>query len=95
MKKDFAKALARIRAGIDETDDGVVRLLARRRRLVLELAKIKKELAIPIYDRKREQALIERVKKWGARHELNEEFVEVVFRLIVMNSKETQYHEVF
>jgi chorismate mutase len=94
MAQDFTKALDRIRAGIDKADNGVVELLARRRKLVIELAKIKKTRKIPIYDRKREQALIDRVKKWGAEHELNEEFVEVVFRLIVMNSKEVQYHEI-
>ena len=95
MAKSFAKDLSRIRLGIDGVDNDIVRLLARRRQLVIELAKIKKALAVPIYDRKREQALVDRVKKWGAKHELNEEFVEVVFRLIVMNSKEVQYHEVF
>ncbi len=95
MTPAHAKKLARIRRGIDGVDDGIVRLLARRRALVIELAKIKKELSIPIYDRKREQALVERVKKWGRKHKLNEEFVEVVFRLVVMNSKEVQYHEVF
>jgi chorismate mutase/prephenate dehydrogenase len=93
MTPDIAKELDRIRAGIDETDNGIVELLARRRGLVIELAKIKKSLSIPIYDRAREQALVDRVKKWGAEHQLNEEFVEVLFRLIVMNSKEVQYHE--
>ena len=93
MAQDFTKDLDRIRTGIDEVDNGIVDLLARRRTLVIELAKIKKTLDVPIYDRKREQALVDRVKKWGAEHKLNEEFVEVVFRLIVMNSKEVQYHE--
>jgi len=93
MAKDFTKDLERIRAGIDAVDNAVVEQLAKRRELVIELAKIKKELNVPIYDRKREQALIDRVKKWGVEHQLNEEFVEVVFRLIVMNSKEVQYHE--
>ncbi len=95
MAQDFTKDLDRIRVGIDEVDNGIVELLARRRGLVIELAKIKKTLDVPIYDRKREQALVDRVKKWGAEHKLNEEFVEVVFRLIVMNSKEVQYHESF
>lgn len=95
MDERQKKALDRIRVGIDEVDNGIVGLLAKRRALVIELAKIKKELDIPIYDRKREQALVDRVKKWGAEHQLNEEFVEVVFRLIVMNSKEVQYHEAF
>ena len=93
MAKDFTKDLDRIREGIDSVDNAIVEQLARRRGLVIELAKIKKELKIPIYDRNREQALIDRVKKWGVEHQLNEEFVEVVFRLIVMNSKEVQYHE--
>jgi chorismate mutase len=95
MSQDFTKDLDRIRTGIDGVDNGIVELLAQRRELVIELAKIKKALNVPIYDRRREQALIDRVKKWGVDHKLNEEFVEVVFRLIVMNSKEVQYHEVF
>ena len=93
MTQDFAKDLDRVRAGIDAVDNGLVELLARRRALVVELAKIKKALNVPIYDRAREQALVDRVKRWGGEHELNEEFVEVVFRLIVMNSKEVQFHE--
>jgi chorismate mutase len=93
MSADFTKDLERIRAGIDGVDNGLVELLARRRKLVLELAKIKKALDLPIYDRRREDALFERVKKWGAAHDLDEEFVEIVFRVIVMNSKAVQRHE--
>jgi chorismate mutase len=95
MPKDFKKDLDAIRAGIDKADDEIVRQLAKRRDLVIKLARIKKVLDIPIYDRKREQALVDRVKAWGKSHDLNEEFVEVLFRLIVMNSKEVQYHEAF
>lgn len=93
--RDFRRELDAIRRGIDAADDGVVRLLARRRELVIRLARIKKVLEVPIYDRKREQALVDRVKAAGRRRRLNEEFVEVLFRLIMMNSKETQYHEAF
>lgn len=93
MSRDIQKDLDRIRAGIDKVDNEIVRRLAERRELVIQLARVKKVLDIPIYDRKREQALVERVKAWGAEHQLNEEFVEVVFRLIIMNSKEVQYHE--
>jgi chorismate mutase len=92
-RTDAQKALDRIRRGIDAADNAIVTQLAERRKLVVELAKVKKALSVPIYDRAREQALIDRVKKWGAEHQLNEEFVEVVFRLIIMNSKEVQFHE--
>lgn len=95
MDKKLQRKLDRIRRGIDGVDDELVRQLAKRKKLVLELARIKKVVKLPIYDRKREEALLARVKAWGARHELNAEFVEVVFRLIVMNSKEVQYHEAF
>lgn len=95
MAKDLQKDLERIRVGIDKVDNAIVRELAKRREFVIQLARIKKVLDIPIYDRKREQALVDRVKRWGAEHELNEEFVEVLFRLIIMNSKEVQYHEAF
>ncbi len=92
-KAQALKDLEKIRGGIDGVDNAIVKLLAERREWVLKLAKVKRVLGIPIYDRTREQALIDRVKGWGAEHKLNEEFVEVVFRLIVMNSKEMQYHE--
>ena len=95
MKRDIRKDLDAIRVGIDAADNGILKLLGERRELVIRLARIKKVLDIPIYDRKREQALIDRVKKLGKEKKLNEEFVEVLFRLIVMNSKETQYHEAF
>lgn len=95
MTRDIQKDLDEIRAGIDGVDNGIVKLLGERRELVIRLARIKKVLDVPIYDRKREQALVDRVKKLGAQHKLNEEFVEVLFRLIVMNSKEVQYHEAF
>lgn len=95
MNKDIQKDLDRIRAGIDGVDDEIVRQLAKRRELVIQLARVKKVLEIPVYDRKREEALVARVKKWGEKHGLNGEFVEVLFRLIVMNSKEVQYHEAF
>lgn len=95
MKRDIKKDLEAIRTGIDAADDGIISLLGRRRELVIRLARIKKVLDVPIYDRKREQALVDRVKKLGRRKKLNDEFVEVLFRLIMMNSKETQYHEAF
>ncbi len=95
MAKSPARKLDRIRSGIDDVDDGILRLLARRRALVIELAKVKKDLSLPIYDRKRERVLMDRVKARGRKLKLDEEFIEVLFRLIAMNSKEVQYHEVF
>ena len=95
MKRDIQKDLDAIRAGIDASDNGIIKLLGKRRELVIRLARIKKVLNVPIYDRKREQALVDRVKKRGRKEKLNDEFVEVLFRLIMMNSKETQYHEAF
>ena len=95
MKRDIQKDLDAIRAGIDASDNGIIKLLGKRRELVIRLARIKKVLNVPIYDRKREQALVDRVKKLGRKEKLNDEFVEVLFRLIMMNSKETQYHEAF
>mgnify|MGYP001612672516 CR=1 FL=1 len=95
MKPTIRKKLDAIRTGIDSADNGIIALLGKRRALVIRLARIKKQLDIPIYDRKREQALVDRIKKLGKKKKLNEEFAEVLFRLIMMNSKETQYHEAF
>lgn len=93
MKRDIKRDLDAIRTSIDASDNGIIALLGKRRELVIRLARIKRVLDVPIYDRKREQALVDRVKKLGRKKKLNDEFVEVLFRLIMMNSKETQYHE--
>jgi chorismate mutase len=93
VSEDLAQSLDRIRAGIDAVDDGLVELLARRRKLVLGLAKIKKALDIPIYDAKREKALLVRVSKWGDRHGLDKKFVADVFRRVIANSKRVQRRE--
>jgi len=95
MKRNIRNDLDTVRTGIDAADNGIIELLGKRRALVIRLARIKKQLDIPICDRKREQALVDRIKKLGKKNKLNEEFAEVLFRLIMMNSKETQYHEAF
>lgn len=87
------RELAALRKAIDAADDGILKALGRRRALVLRLAKAKQVLGVPIHAPGREKALVERVKALGKKRKLNPEFVEVVFRLIVMNSKEVQYHE--
>lgn len=89
----MSRRLKRLRASIDETDDGLVRLLARRRRLVLELAKVKASLGAAIRDPARERALMRRVQRLGAARGLPKAFVAALYGFVLRHSKRAQRHE--
>ena len=95
MKSSSAAQLSAIRSGIDEIDDHIVAGLARRRKLVVRLARIKKKKNIPVYDPQREYILLARLKKKALRHGLESRFVEKIFSLIMAHSKKVQSDEVF
>jgi 3-deoxy-7-phosphoheptulonate synthase/chorismate mutase len=52
-----------LRAELDEVDGEIVRALNKRARLVQELAALKKEAGMPLYDPKREEEILQRVAK--------------------------------
>ncbi len=52
-----------LRAQLDEVDREIVRALNKRARLVQELAALKREAGVPLYDPKREEEILRRVAK--------------------------------
>ncbi|HZC02393.1 MAG TPA: chorismate mutase [Gammaproteobacteria bacterium] len=55
--------IQRLRAQLDEVDREIVRALNKRAHLVQELAALKREAGVPLYDPRREEEILRRVAK--------------------------------
>ncbi|MBW1645715.1 MAG: bifunctional chorismate mutase/prephenate dehydrogenase [Deltaproteobacteria bacterium] len=87
---DVDRELKELRARIDSLDDRLVDLLAERRRLVEEVAEIKKRHQLPAYHPAREEDLISQRRRAAAARGLAPDFVEEIFRQIMRHSRATQ-----
>lgn len=85
--------LEHIRQEIDKIDDEIINLLSKRKDLVREIAKIKKESNKPVLDKKREQEIIERLKTKAKEQGLDESFINSIFEIILKNSRNEQERE--
>jgi monofunctional chorismate mutase len=85
-----AQNLESIRKKIDKVDDEIVNLLGKRKDLVKEVAEIKKSLDKKIFDKSREQQLIEKLRQKAREKNIDEGFICSLYRVILKNSKEEQ-----
>jgi chorismate mutase/prephenate dehydrogenase len=82
--------IAGLRAQIDEIDHRLLKLLAERMALVVELATAKRAQGQKVRDAAREAAVIADRKAYGSAQGLAGELVESLFRLIMRESREAQ-----
>ena len=80
------------RARIDKIDRRLLELLNERVECVLRLSPLKRQAGIPIFSPKREQAVIEKLKKLN-KGQLSDEAVERIFELIMAEMRALQEHE--
>lgn len=80
------KKLRGLRTQIDEADQSLVNLLAKRLKLADELGSLKKKLGMEIRDLKREREIVKRACARAKRLGLDPEFVESVMRLTIAQS---------
>jgi len=93
---DFmAATIEELRKEIDGIDTVLVESLAKRRSIVLDLARIKKENGIKIFDPSRERELKERITKRAVDLGLDEDFVLKLYDIILEKSKKEQENENF
>jgi chorismate mutase len=83
-------SIEELRNEIDRIDDEIINLLGKRKDLVAEIAKIKKESDNPVYDKDREQKIIGKLKKMAKEKGLDENFVSSLYAIILKDSKENQ-----
>lgn len=82
--------LKELREKIDNSDEGILDLLALRSSLARQIAKIKKRKAAKIIDIKREQEVMERVSKKAEKLKLDKKYALEIFRRILKNSRRIQ-----
>ncbi len=90
---DIEYELDQLRQRIDAIDDRFVSLLAERRELVEEVIQLKKKYRLPVYHPAREENLISQRRKQGSSKELDPDFIEELFRLILHHSRVSQSQE--
>jgi chorismate mutase len=89
----MAATIEELRREIDRIDSLIVENLAKRRGIVLELAGIKKENGIKIFDPSREKELKERIRRKANDSGLDENFVLKLYDIILEKSKKEQENE--
>lgn len=80
------RRLKALREEIERIDEQVLRLIARRMRIVEEIAEIKRDMGLSIVDEEREKTLLAKLKKRGEELGIRPEDVELIFRLIMLMS---------
>ena len=80
--------LEKLREEIDKIDDEILSQLSKRKSIAKEIAKIKKAMGKPVFDRRREQQLIKKLK--SKEKGLDENFIGSLYKIIIKNSKEEQ-----
>ncbi|MCF8111288.1 MAG: bifunctional chorismate mutase/prephenate dehydrogenase [Desulfobacteraceae bacterium] len=79
-----------LRKKIDEADEKIVSLLARRMELVSRIVNIKKKHHLPVYHPAREEDLISARRRQGRRASLDPDFIEELYRTILRQSRVEQ-----
>jgi prephenate dehydrogenase len=83
-------ALQEVRDHIDELDQELVNLLARRTELGIRAGRAKAELNLPIHDPEREAAQLQARRAWAKELGLDAQGVEEVFRSVLRSSRAAQ-----
>ena len=83
-------ALARLRAQIEQLDELVVRLVARRVQLARDTGVIKRAAGLPAVDRDREQAVLQRVGELARAEGVSDADVRRLFALVIEMAREAQ-----
>lgn len=87
---DIDGLLGGLRSRIDSLDEGLLKLLAERRAIVGEVARIKKERGLQVYHPAREENLITAKRETAQNLGLDPDMVEELFRTILRSSRISQ-----
>jgi len=79
-----------LRKRIDEINDNILKLLSEREKICKEMGKIKKQNGLEVRNEKREQGIIFKLREGARELDLDEEYVEKLFRLMIENSRKIQ-----
>jgi len=86
----FLNDIQKLRKDLDKITQQLVTLIARRKKLILKLAKIKKEIKMPIKDKKREEEIFKKLKVMAEKKGLDYFLVEKIMKLLINNARKLQ-----
>ncbi|MBT3175787.1 MAG: bifunctional chorismate mutase/prephenate dehydrogenase [Desulfobacula sp.] len=89
-KLQFDKEILSLRSQIDKIDCQILSLLAKRQGQVEEVVKLKKTHHIPVYHPAREEDLISKIRAQACKANLDPDFMEDLYRLILRQSRVNQ-----
>ena len=93
MNKNLMEKINKSRKAINEIDEEILKLLSKRKNLIEEIGKLKNSLDIPIFDKKREEEILDKISQKAKKQGLNKEFIEEVFSVIFKNSRTSQQRQ--
>ena len=82
--------LIKLRNEIDKINSQILNLIIKRINIVKKVFYYKKQKNIPAYDIKREKEMLKRVKKLAKQKNLDENFIEKLFKLIIKQGKKEE-----
>ena len=86
------KKLIELRDKIDRIDDKLFQLLIDRAKVSAEVGEVKKGLKKEIFDRKREIAIFEKLRKECKEHNIDCEYIRNIWSIILNKSHDIQIH---
>jgi chorismate mutase/prephenate dehydrogenase len=79
-----------IRRKIDKIDRKIVNLVGERFRLVGEIGEIKKKSGLKVFDKKREDSIMETVSEEAKRVGIDENMLKKIYKIIFAESRKSQ-----
>jgi chorismate mutase len=79
--------LEHLRQRVDELNAEIIELFAKRLQVTKEIAKVKKQQNLPVFDPDREEQQRQQLRELARRHDLSPVVIEEIFALFVDYSK--------
>ena len=79
-----------VREEISKTDSGIIRLIAHRQELAMQVARIKIHEGLPIHDEGRSTEVLDAVFDQAVECKINPVSVQEIFRILIAMSEEKQ-----
>ena len=89
-KKEAEELLIKSRNRIDEIDNELFDLISQRTSLAKDIVLAKEYIGMPIYDKSREDAIHEKVKKFSEEKNLDVEIIDQILDMLTILNKDEQ-----
>ena len=82
--------LKKLRKNIDSFDDKIILLISKRMNVVKKVALYKKKNNLPVYSKKREEEILERLKTKAKKLKIDQKLVVKIYKEMFSSSKKLQ-----